>query len=54
MVIQCKDGELQVPEMLLQFNPGARKFCNDPKNLEWAKGKDMGTVFKQLNSMPWD
>lgn len=54
MVIQCKDGELQVPEMLLQFNPGARKFCNDPKNLEWAKDKDMGTVFNQLNSMPWD
>lgn len=54
MVIQCKDGELQVPEMLLQFNPGARKFCNDPKHLEWAKCKDMGTVFNQLNSMPWD
>jgi hypothetical protein len=54
MNIKCKDGDLQVPEILLQFNPGARKFCNSPSCIEWAKGQRMTDVFSKLNDMPWD
>ena len=53
MIIKCKDGELQVPEMLINYNPGARKFCNDKSKLEWAKNKNMSEVFEELNNMPW-
>lgn len=54
MIIKCKDGDLQVPEMLLQFNPGARRFCNEQKWLEWSKDQSMTVVFEKLNSMPWE
>ena len=54
MVIKCKDGDLQIPDMLLEFNPTSRKLCNDPSFLEKAKEHSMMEVFNKVNSPDWE
>jgi hypothetical protein len=54
MIIKCKDGDLQVPEMLLEFNPTSRCLCNDPTFIEAAKSYSMTDVFNKLNNPDWE
>ena len=54
MVIKCKDGDLQVPEMLLEFNPTSRRLCNDQRFIEEAKSYNMIDVFNKLNNPDWE
>ena len=53
MIIKCKDGDLQVPEMLMNLNPGANRLCNSSEFLKAAREKSMLEVFNRIQSEPW-
>lgn len=48
MVIQCKNGELNVQEMIYNLFPKVRAFVDDPRVQEWAREHTMTEVFQKV------
>lgn len=48
MTLTCKDGELNVQDMIYNLFPKVRAFVDDPRVQEWAKEHTMTEVFQKV------
>ena len=48
MTLTCKDGELNVQDMIYNLFPKVRAFVDYPRVQEWAKEHKMTEVFQKV------
>lgn len=53
MKIECKNGDFQVPEQLMQMSQLVRDFVNSPVSLKWAKEHSIEEVFQEMQELMW-
>ena len=55
MNLTCKDGELNVQDMIYNLFPKVRAFVDDPRVQDWAREHTMTEVFQKVQEGidPW-
>lgn len=53
ITMKCKDGNMQVPELLYNQSATVREFVNSDSGKKWAAAHDMTKVFMELQDLMW-